>query len=40
MNRMREVILLSSARKPDVDFDNVRVLLGGEMKKTDSKIHG
>ena len=39
MNKMREVIFLSSARKPDVDFDDVWFQFGGN-EKIDPEIHG
>ena len=39
MNKMREVIFLSSAQKPDVDFDDVWFQFGGN-EKIDPEIHG
>jgi hypothetical protein len=38
MNKMREVVLLRSARKCDIDFGDVWFGFGGN-KKIDSKIH-
>ena len=38
MNKMCEVILLGSAWKPDVDFDDVWFRFGGN-EKIDSKIN-
>ncbi len=39
MDKMREMIFLGSARKPDIDLDNVGVLFGGN-EKINSEIHG